>query len=157
MTSPDDAAPSGNLPSDATPIAAEGRDDLLDALRGPDGTVPRPLEVAVAFVEVIDSDPHVSRLSLDDLVTPETKGQWDVAEASKALADVGFASKVAYLGDEWARVVLVRGVERAYRIPAAASVEVPAYGLYLRKVDDNDNWRVHRLGAADLTAEDLAE
>lgn len=155
MTSPDDPATTGGLPAAATPVDAQDRDQLFDALRGPDGTVPRPLEVAVAFVEVIDGGPSVSQLSLDDLVTPETRGQWDRAVAADALADVGFASKVTYLDEDWAKVVLVRGVQRAYRIPADAAVEVPALGLYLRKVDDDEGWRVHRLGAADLTVDDL--
>ena len=53
----------------------------------------------------------------EELVTPETRGQWDTAQAAEASADVGFASQVAYLGDDW---------------------------------------RVHRLGAADLGVDDLA-
>ena len=153
MGAPEELA--GAVPEEATPLPAEGRDALLEALRGPDGAIPRPLEVAVAFVEVVDGDPHVSRLSLDDLVTPETQGQWDLDEASQALADVGFASKVTYLDDEWAKVILVRGVERAYRIPANATVEVPAYALYLRRIGGQEDWRVHRLAAPDLTVEDL--
>lgn len=151
-----DETTSTGVPQAAQPLSLEGRDALLDALRGPDGTIERPLEVAVAFVEIVDGDPHVSRLSLDDVVTPDTQGQWDTEQAAEALADVGFASKVTYLDDEWAKVVLVRGVERAYRIPSDANVEVPALGLYLRRVGGSEDWRVHRLGAADLTVEDLA-
>lgn len=145
----------GGIPPSATPLPAEDRAALFDALRGPDGTIPRPLEVAVAFVEVVDGDPHVSRLSLDDIVTPETQGQWDLEQAQSALADVGFASQVSYLSDEWAKVILVRGVQRAYRIPADGNVEVPAYALYLRKIGGDEDWRVHRLATPDLTVEDL--
>ncbi len=144
-----------SVPEAATSVDFDGRDALFEALRGSDGTLPRPLEVAVAFVEIVDGDPHVSQLSLDDVVTPETQGQWDLAQASEALADVGFASKVTYLSDEWAKVILVRGVERAYRVPANAQVDVPAYALYLRRVGGSEDWRVHRLAGPDLSVEDL--
>ena len=144
---------SDGIPEPATPLPVSDRAALLDALRGPDGTIPRPLEVAIAFTEVIDGDPHAQGLTLDELVTPETAGQWDTDEAASVLDDVGFASQVSHLSEEWARVFLVRGVERAYRIPAGETAQVPAYAMYLRLVDDD--WRVHRIGATNLTVEDL--
>ncbi len=151
---PEDVTASG-LPDAATPLAAEQRDDLLAALRGPDGTIPRPIEVALAFVDAVDGETDVTGEVLDSLVTPETRGQWDVDHASGVLADVGFASAVDEMGDGWARVFLVRGVDRAYRVPTEAADAIPAYGLYLRYVEDERDWRVHRLSTPDLRVDDL--
>lgn len=143
------------LPAEATPLPDERREDVLAALRGPDGTVPRPLEVALAFVDAVDGETDVTGETLNSLVTPQTRGLWDVDRASGALADVGFAATVDELGDGWARVFLVRDVEHAYRVPADAAADIPAYGLYLRYVEAEGDWRVHRLGAADLQLADL--
>ena len=141
------------IPDEATPL--DSTDDLRAALRGPDGTIPRPLEVALEFVDVVDGETDVTGESLDGLVTPETRGGWDIDEASAALADVGFASVVDEMGDGWARVFLVRGVDQAYSVPAEAATDVPAYGLYLRYVEDESDWRVHRLSTPDLQVADL--
>lgn len=143
------------LPAEATPLPDERREDVLAALRGPDGTVARPLEVALAFVDAVDGETDVTGETLDSLVTPETRGLWDVDRASGALADVGFAATVDEMGEGWARVFLVRNVDHAYRVPAEAAGDIPAYGLYLRYVEDEADWRVHRLGSADLKLADL--
>lgn len=143
------------LPQDATPVPDEQSEQLLAALRGPDGTIPRPLEVALAFVDAVDGETDVTGEKLEGLVTPETRGEWDVDEASGVLADVGFASVVDEFADGWARVFLVRGVDHAYRMPADAAGDVPAFGLYLRYVEDESDWRVHRLSTPDLTVADL--
>lgn len=151
----DDNATTAGLPQDATPLVGEQSDDLLAALRGADGTIPRPLEVALAFVEAVDGETDVTGEGVDRLVTPQTRGQWDIDEASGVLADVGFASAVDEMGDGWARVFLVRGVDQAYRLPAEAATDVPAYGLYLQYVEDEADWRVHRLSTPDLRVDDL--
>ena len=144
------------LPHDATPLPLETADDVLTGLRDSDGAIPRPLEVALAFVDAVDGETDVTGEVLDSLVTPETRGEWDVDEASGVLADVGFANAVDELGEGWARVFLVRGVaDRAYRLPADAAADVPAYGLYLRYVEDEGDWRVHRLATPDLQVSDL--
>lgn len=148
-------ATTAGLPEDATPLPAEQPEDLLAALRGPDGTIPRPLEVALAFVDAVDGETDVTGEGVDRLVTPQTRGQWDIDEASGVLADVGFASSVDEMGDGWARVFLVRGVDQAYRLPSDAAGAVPAYGLYLQYVEDEGDWRVHRLSTPDLRVDDL--
>lgn len=148
---------SSGLPQEATPVAADQAEDLLAALRGPDGTIPRPLEVALAFVDAVDGETDITDETLNSLVTPETRGQWDIDKASGILDDVGFASVVDELGDGWARVFLVRGVDQAYRMPVDAAGGIPAYGLYLRYVEDESDWRVHRLGTADLRVADLTD
>lgn len=143
------------LPDEATPLPLDTRSDVLAGLQASDGTIPRPLQVALAFVDAVDGETDVTGEVLNGLVTPETRGEWDVDEASGVLADVGFANTVDELGDGWARVFLVRGVDEAYRLPADAAAEVPAYGLYLRYVEDESDWRVHRLATPDLQVSDL--
>lgn len=146
---------SAGLPHEATPLPLETADEVLTGLRDDSGSIPRPLEVAIAFVDAVDGETDVTGEVLDSLVTPETRGEWDVDEASGVLADVGFASTVDEMGDGWSRVFLVRGVDRAYSLPAGAANDVPAYGLYLRYVDEESDWRVHRLATPDLQVADL--
>jgi len=84
----------------------------------------RVLGAAAAFVAFINGPQRFPWVSLTDLVTPESAPHWDVAGASRLLADTGMGSRPEYPAPDIAYVKFVRGYPRARTVQLTAATVV---------------------------------
>lgn len=85
---------------------------------------------------------------LPQLVTPESRSRWDIAEVREATSGYGLASRVAFGAPDVAYVKLVKGGPDYTAVVREVTL-VQAQILTIQRRDDlGGEWRIHQLGPA---------
>jgi hypothetical protein len=113
-------------------------------MRGP-WSADNPFAVALAFWQAILTDNYDQ---LDGLVTPESRGRWDLADIRRRTEDSGISTTVHHPAYDVAHVRLVSGVGDA---TSALKVEDGPMLLDARIISlvhrpELGGWRVHGFG-----------
>lgn len=129
---------SGDPSEDAVGVRmwAQARDEGSDHVLG----------AAAAFVAFINAPHRFPWVSLSDLMTPESEPRWDVAGASRLLAETGMGSRPEYPAPDIAYVKFVRGFPADRTVQVAATILVSGTIMTLQFRPELGSWRVHGLG-----------
>jgi hypothetical protein len=135
-------------------IPDEDAAELLGPLlRDESGTVPAPMVTAVAFLDLALETAQPDAPPLEDLVTPESLPNWDLARVRSQLQGYGLASRVRYLSPSWALVLLPRTSATETQVVVEPTPMV-GYGMFVRYEDDG-RWLVHLVGPPDTPVDEL--
>jgi hypothetical protein len=114
----------------------------------------RALVKATTFVLKAVGHPSSEIFELEDLVTPESLPDWDLAATASALRGLGIHTRVEYLSEEWSMVPLVpTSGKRPYASHGTARA---TQAIYLRYDEGSEDWFVHVLDEPGISIESLA-
>jgi len=122
-------------------------------LRDEGGTIPAPMVTALAFLDLALGTAQPDAPPLEDLVTPESLPNWNLAEVRSLLQGYGLASRGRYLSPSWALVLLPQTSVAETQV-VLEPTPVVAYGMFLRYEDDG-RWLVHLIGPPDTSVDEL--
>lgn len=127
-------------------------EDLSEFFEPDGGTPPRPFQVAVSFLFKALGEEGYSQLPLEDLVTAESLGNWDLEEVAENLRGFGVGTHTRYLSPSWALIMVPRAQE--FRVIEEPEL-VEAWGVFVRYEDHLKDWRVHALADPTTPVESL--
>lgn len=81
-------------------------EDLSEFFEANGGSPPRPFQVAVSFLFKTLGVEGFAHLPLEDLVTPESLDNWDLAEVAEQLKGFGVGTHTRYLSPSWALILV---------------------------------------------------
>jgi len=115
----------------------------------------RPVAVVGMFVLRALGQPPFADLPLEDLVTPESRQNWDDDELASVLRQHAFYTGVEYLSPQWARVLLPQAEPGEGPHLVDEPREVMSLAFYLRYDEGLRDWRIHLLGPPNVRVEEL--